>query len=82
MLGAIVGDIIGSRFEFNNTNRFDLELFTPACSFTDDTICTIAMADAVMNGGLRQKKQPCQRTTSKNIKINKMQVRELFAVEK
>ena len=50
MLGAIIGDIIGSRFEFNNTNRFDFELFTPACSFTDDTICTIAMADAVMNG--------------------------------
>ena len=50
MLGAIIGDIIGSRFEFNNTNRFDFELFTPACSFTDDTICTIAMADAVING--------------------------------
>jgi ADP-ribosylglycohydrolase len=50
MLGAIIGDIIGSRFEFNNTNRLDFELFTPACSFTDDTICTIAMADAVMSG--------------------------------
>ena len=50
MLGAIIGDIIGSRFEFNNTNRLDFELFTPACSFTDDTICTIAMADAVING--------------------------------
>jgi ADP-ribosylglycohydrolase len=50
MLGAIIGDIVGSRFEFNNTHCFDFELFTPACSFTDDTICTIAMADAVMNG--------------------------------
>lgn len=50
MLGAIIGDIIGSRFEFNNTHCFDFELFTPACSFTDDTICTIAMADAVING--------------------------------
>ena len=50
MLGAIIGDIVGSRFEFNNTNRLDFELFTPACSFTDDTICTIAMADAVING--------------------------------
>lgn len=50
MLGAIIGDIIGSRFEFNNTNCFDFELFTQACSFTDDTICTIAMADAVING--------------------------------
>jgi ADP-ribosylglycohydrolase len=50
MLGAIIGDIVGSRFEFNNTHCFDFELFTPACSFTDDTICTIAMADAVING--------------------------------
>jgi ADP-ribosylglycohydrolase len=50
MLGAIIGDIVGSRFEFNNTNRLDFELFTPACSLTDDTICTVAIADAVMNG--------------------------------
>lgn len=50
MLGAIIGDIVGSRFEFNNTHCFDFELFTPSCGFTDDTICTIAMADAVMNG--------------------------------
>lgn len=50
MLGAIIGDIVGSRFEFNNTNSLDFELFTPACSFTDDTICTVAIADAVMNG--------------------------------
>ena len=50
MLGAIIGDIVGSRFEFNNTSDFNFELFTPACDFTDDTICTIAVADAVLNG--------------------------------
>lgn len=49
MLGAIIGDIIGSRFEFNNTNRLDFTLFTSKCDYTDDTICTIAIADAVMN---------------------------------
>lgn len=48
MLGAIIGDIVGSRFEFNNTNRTDFELFTPECSFTDDTICTVAVADAIL----------------------------------
>jgi ADP-ribosylglycohydrolase len=47
MLGAITGDIVGSRFEFNNTNRTDFELFTKECSFTDDTICTIAVANAL-----------------------------------
>ena len=50
MLGAIIGDIVGSRFEFNNTSDFDFELFTSACDFTDDTICTIAVADAALNG--------------------------------
>lgn len=50
MLGAIIGDIVGSRFEFNNTNKFDFELFTPECSFTDDTICTIAIANALTSG--------------------------------
>lgn len=50
MLGAIIGDIVGSRFEFNNTNRLDFELFTPECGFTDDTICTIAIANALTSG--------------------------------
>lgn len=48
MLGAIIGDIVGSRFEFNNTNRRDFTLFHPKCSFTDDTICTVAIADAIL----------------------------------
>ena len=49
MLGAIIGDIVGSRFEFNNTKQYDFELFTDKCSFTDDTICTIAVAEALMS---------------------------------
>ena len=49
MLGAIIGDIVGSRFEFNNTSDFDFELFTSACDYTDDSICTIAVADAILN---------------------------------
>lgn len=50
MIGAIVGDIIGSRFEFNNTSNYKFELFTKECSYTDDTICTIAIADAIVSG--------------------------------
>lgn len=49
MLGAIIGDIIGSRFEFNPTNDYNFELFTRDCGFTDDTICTVAVADAILN---------------------------------
>ena len=48
MIGAIIGDIVGSRFEFNNTDNFDFKLFTRNCAYTDDTICTIAIADAAM----------------------------------
>ncbi|MDR1654119.1 MAG: ADP-ribosylglycohydrolase family protein, partial [Prevotellaceae bacterium] len=50
MLGAIIGDIIGSRFEFNNHKSVNFELFTDECSFTDDTICTVAVADALLKG--------------------------------
>lgn len=52
MKGAIIGDIIGSRFEFNNTNRTNFNLFTKSCSFTDDTICTVAVMDALMSDDL------------------------------
>lgn len=48
MLGAIIGDIVGSRFEFNNTMDFYFDLFTEECDFTDDTICTIAIAEAAI----------------------------------
>ena len=48
MLGAIIGDIAGSRFEFDPTNDFNFELFSLECNFTDDTICTIAVADALL----------------------------------
>lgn len=49
MLGAIIGDIVGSRYEFDATNDYNFELFSDKNSFTDDTICTIAIADAVLN---------------------------------
>lgn len=50
MMGAITGDIIGSRFEFDNYRHKDFGLFTTACNFTDDTICTVAVADAILSG--------------------------------
>lgn len=48
MLGAIIGDIVGSRWEFNPTNNYQFELFSDKNSFTDDTICTVAVADAIL----------------------------------
>ena len=49
MIGAIIGDIVGSRFEFNNHRSTEFEFFHPECTFTDDTVMTIAVADAIMS---------------------------------
>ena len=52
MFGAILGDIAGSRFEFDRGNLSkDFELVTDKCGFTDDTVMTIAAAEALMDAG-------------------------------
>ena len=48
MLGAIIGDIVGSRFEWNNHKDKQFELFTEDCRMTDDSIMTLAVAKALM----------------------------------
>lgn len=48
MIGAIIGDIVGSRFERTNHKSTDFELFTEKCSFTDDTVMTLAVAKALL----------------------------------
>ena len=40
MLGAIIGDIVGSRFEFTNHRSKEFELFAQECFATDDSIMT------------------------------------------
>lgn len=50
MIGAIIGDIAGSVYEFDNAKTESFPLITKASTFTDDTICTIAVADAAMYG--------------------------------
>ena len=50
MLGAIIGDIVGSRWEFNPTNDYNFKWLSSQNSFTDDTICTVAVADALLQG--------------------------------
>jgi ADP-ribosylglycohydrolase len=47
MMGTIIGDIIGSRFEWDNKKTKEFELFTSDCKFTDDTVMTIAVLDAL-----------------------------------
>ncbi len=49
MFGAIAGDIIGSPFEWNNIKTTDFELFCHKSRFTDDTVMTVAVADAILH---------------------------------
>ena len=51
MLGAIIGDVVGSVYEWNNIKTKDFPLFRKDCFFTDDTVMTCAVAEAIMNGG-------------------------------
>ena len=48
MLGALVGDIVGSVYEFHNVKHTDFELFTPWTNFTDDSVMTLAVAKWLM----------------------------------
>ncbi len=47
MYGAIIGDIVGSKYEFDNIKTKDFPLFSCDCDYTDDTIMTVAVAKAI-----------------------------------
>ena len=47
MIGAIIGDVVGSRFEFDNYKSKDFEMFDKECDFTDDSVMTLAIAKAL-----------------------------------
>jgi ADP-ribosylglycohydrolase len=50
MIGAIIGDIIGSPYERWNHKGTDFALFSSRSRFTDDTVLTVAVADALLHG--------------------------------
>lgn len=49
MLGAIIGDIVGSRFEHHNLKSKDFEFLTSRCRPTDDSIMSLAVAQALLD---------------------------------
>lgn len=51
MIGAIAGDIIGSVFEFNRIKSKDFPLFQGRSYFTDDSVLTVAVAEAILTDG-------------------------------
>ena len=50
MLGAIVGDVIGSPYEHANVKSLDFRFFAESSRCTDDSVLTVATADALLNG--------------------------------
>lgn len=55
MLGAVVGDIVGSIYEWNNHRSKDFPFFGPGADYTDDSVLTLAVADALLHGHPPQK---------------------------
>ncbi len=50
MWGAIIGDIAGSKYEWDRIRTKDFELFGPGCEYTDDSVCTAAVAEILLDG--------------------------------
>lgn len=47
--GAIIGDIIGSVYEWDRIKTKEFELFAPGCDYTDDSVCTAAVANILLD---------------------------------
>ena len=50
MWGAVIGDIAGSMYEWNRIKTTDFEFFGPECEYTDDAVCTAAVAEILLEG--------------------------------
>lgn len=48
MIGAIIGDIVGSKYEFNNIRTKNFPLLSAGCDYTDDSLMTIAIGEALL----------------------------------
>ncbi len=71
MLGAIIGDIVGSRYEFNNVKTKEFEFLNYKCFFTDDSVMTMAIAKAIIESkkdysDLNEKAVKYMRTIGRN----------------
>lgn len=68
MYGAILGDIIGSPFEFDRGDKTkDFDLFTKGCDFTDDTVMTVAIAEALIAVGTDATKDEIEEAVTANM---------------
>lgn len=71
MIGAIIGDMVGSPFEFDRGKKIkDFgDLFSDASKFTDDSVMTVAVADALMNAGIDAATETIKHEVVKSMKV-------------
>lgn len=80
MLGAIIGDIVGSRFEFNNHKSKDFELFTQDSFVTDDSIMTLAVGKALMEAVKEAPEADREQDDSFHDRLSELTVKHLQAI--
>lgn len=69
MYGAILGDIIGSPFEFDSGDKTkDFEFFAKGCDFTDDTVMTLAVAEALLDCGKASDVKKLEKAVTKSMR--------------
>ena len=68
MLGAVIGDIVGSIYEFSNIRTKDFELFNPRCEFTDDSIMSLAVAKALLDVGDQRREDALHGAFTRNMR--------------
>lgn len=54
MYGAFIGDIVGSKYEFHNIKTKEFPLFSHGCDYTDDSVMTVAVAQALLRSRKEQ----------------------------
>ena len=68
MYGAIIGDVVGSAFEAFPTKDKDFEMFGPNCRLTDDSVMTVAVAEALMALGGNESEEEIKTAFGKSMK--------------
>lgn len=70
MFGAFIGDIVGSKYEFDNIKTKQFPLFSEGCDYTDDSIMTVAMAEAILRCS---RKNRCTEADFRDVLVQTMQ---------
>lgn len=72
MYGAILGDIIGSPFEFDRGDKTkEFDLFSKGCGFTDDSVMTIAIGEALLEVGTEATVKEIEVAVAANMRLGK-----------